>query len=114
PDHVLEWGVRFGAANAAAFDANGWPYFTRESYDMFYPGYGDSWPSLQGAIGMTYEQAGGGAAGLAYERTDGDTLTLAQRATQHRTTGQASLRAAAAGKTDLVLGFAEIHRTAGE
>ncbi len=114
PDHVLEWGARFGAANAAAFDANGWPYFTRESYDMFYPGYGDSWPSLQGAIGMTYEQAGGGAAGLAYERTDGDTLTLAQRATQHRTTGQASLRAAAAGKTDLVLGFAEIHRTAGE
>lgn len=114
PRHVLDWGARFGAANAAAFDVHGWPYFTRESYDMFYPGYGDSWPSLQGAIGMTYEQAGGGAAGLAYERIDGDTLTLAQRATQHRTTGEASLRAAAAGKNDLVLGFAEVNRTAGE
>ena len=29
----------------------------RENYDEFYPGYGDSWPLFQGAIGMTYEQA---------------------------------------------------------
>ncbi|MGH7444096.1 MAG: M14 family zinc carboxypeptidase, partial [Longimicrobiales bacterium] len=60
PPHILAWGERFGAANAAAFDREGWAYFTAESYDLFYPGYGDSWPSLLGAIGMTYEQAGGG------------------------------------------------------
>jgi hypothetical protein len=113
PDHVLAWGRRFGEANARAFDAHGWPYFTGESYDMLYPGYGDSWPSLHGAIGMTYEQAGGGSAGLAFERQAGDTLTLHQRATQHRTSGQATLRTAAAGKTRLLLDFAEAHRTAG-
>jgi hypothetical protein len=114
PDHVLRWGERFGRGNAQAFDARGWRYFTAESYDMLYPGYGDSWPSLLGAIGMTYEQAGGGAAGLAFLRTDGDTLTLNHRAIQHRVAGSATLRTAAAGKTRLLLDFAEAHRTAGE
>ena len=44
-------------ANAAAFDARGWRYWTGEIFDSFYPGYGETWPSLGGAIGMTYEQA---------------------------------------------------------
>jgi hypothetical protein len=113
PDHILEWGRRFGDANAAAFDARGWSYYTGESFDLFYPGYGDSWPSLTGAIGMTYEQAGHGAAGRAIERSAGDTLTLAQRAEQHRTAGHATLRAAATGKSALLGGFAAAQRSAG-
>lgn len=112
-DNILAWGQRFGAANARAFDANGWPYFTAESYDLLYPGYGDSWPSLLGSVGMTYEQAGSGTAGLMYERADGDTLTLEMRATRHRTAGGATLRAAAAEKTRLLLDFADANRTAG-
>ncbi|HEX2189807.1 MAG TPA: M14 family metallopeptidase, partial [Longimicrobiaceae bacterium] len=98
PDYVLRWGKRFGEANARAFDAQGWDYYTAEAFDLFYPGYGDSWPSLTGAIGMTYEQAGHGAAGLAFRREDGDTLTLHDRAAHHRAAGNATLRAAAAGK----------------
>ncbi len=47
----------FGRANGARFDQRGWPYFIREVYDSFYPGYGESWPIFQGSIGMTYEQA---------------------------------------------------------
>jgi hypothetical protein len=113
PEHVMGWARRIGEANARAFDQFGWPYFTGESYDLLYPGYGDSWPSLLGAIGMTYEQAGGGSAGLMFERAAGDTLTLHHRASQHRTAGHATLRAVAAGKSSLVLGFAETHRTAG-
>ncbi|MEX0979791.1 MAG: M14 family zinc carboxypeptidase, partial [Gemmatimonadota bacterium] len=110
PRHTLEWGERFGEANARAFDERGWLYFTAENYDLFYPGYGDSWPSLTGAIGMTYEQGGGGFAGLGVERPDGTTLTLADRAMGHRTTGQATLRTAASGKTALMSGFADFHR----
>jgi hypothetical protein len=113
PPHVLDWGRRFGEANAAAFDRHGWPYFTGEAFDLFYPGYGDSWPSLTGAVGMTYEQAGHGAAGLAIEQTSGDTLTLWQRATQHRTAGQATLRAAAAGKSRLLSDYAAGQRGVG-
>ena len=113
PPHVAAWGERFGAANAAAFDSAGWAYYTSESYDLFYPGYGDTWPTLLGAIGMTYEQAGSGSAGLAIRRSDEQVLTLRERAQHHRTTGHATLRTAAQGKTDLLLDFAQFHRTAG-
>ncbi|HEX8695999.1 MAG TPA: M14 metallopeptidase family protein [Longimicrobium sp.] len=114
PEHILEWGKRFGQANARAFDQHGWAYYTAEAFDLFYPGYGDSWPSLTGAVGMTYEQAGHGAAGQAVAREDGDTLTLHDRAEHHRTSGQATLRTAAEGKTRLLLDYAEAARTAGD
>ena len=114
PEHTLAWGERFGAGNAEAFDRAGWLYFTAESFDLFYPGYGDSWPSLSGSIGMTYEMAGSGSGGLAVRREDGTVLTLADRALRHRTAGQATLRTAAEGKTDLLEGFAGFHRTVDE
>jgi hypothetical protein len=113
PSYVLDWGKRFGEGNARAFDQHGWAYFTAEDFDLFYPGYGDSWPSLTGAIGMTYEQAGHGAAGLTIEQNSGDTLTLHDRAQHHRTSGQATLRTAAAGKTRLLEDYASGARTAG-
>lgn len=111
PDQVLRWAEHFGTANARAFDARGWAYFTGDEYDLFYPGYGDSWPSLLGAIGMTYEQAGSGAAGLAVRRTGGDTLTLRDRATHHLVSGLTTLQTAAAGKTALMLDFAAGQRS---
>lgn len=110
PDHILDWGRRFGEANARAFDERGWLYYTTEDFDLFYPGYGDTWPSLVGAIGMTYEQAGGGEAGLAVERPDGSILTLADRIERHRTAGNATLRAAAGGRGTLLSDFARFHR----
>ena len=57
--------------HAAHFDERGWAYYIREVYDAFYPGYGDSWPTFQGSIGNTYEQAS--ARGLVFARRDGDT-----------------------------------------
>ncbi|MEL7199596.1 MAG: M14 family metallopeptidase [Pseudomonadota bacterium] len=65
-----------GRNNARYFDEMGEPYFTREVYDLFYPGYGDTWNAHQGAIGSTYEQ--GSARGLVFERRDGTTLTYAE------------------------------------
>lgn len=114
PEHTLKWGLRIGEGNARTFDEHGWLYFTGESYDLFYPGYGDSWPSLLGAIGMTYEQAGGGRAGLAIDRPDGTTLTLWDRATHHRTAGHATLRTVMAGKSELLLDYAGFHRSVGQ
>jgi hypothetical protein len=114
PRHIRDWGTYFGAANAAAFDREGWTYFTGQSYDLFYPGYGDSWPSLLGAIGMTYEQAGSGRAGLTIRQPDGQYLTLAHRAAQHRTSGQATLRAAAARRGELLNDFFQFHQNMGQ
>jgi hypothetical protein len=114
PPYVLDWHRRIGVGNARAFDAHGWPYFTGDNYDFFYPGYGDTWPGLNGAIGMTYEQAGGGSAGLAVEQASGDTLTLRDRALHHWTSGEATLRTVAAGKTQLLLDRAASQRVIGQ
>jgi hypothetical protein len=57
PESQLEWFEIFGRENARVFDERSFEYFVGESFDLFYPGFGDSWPTLQGAIGMTYEQA---------------------------------------------------------
>jgi len=92
---VLSWLDIFGRANAAAFDRQGWVYYKEENYDLFYPGYGDSYPSLRGAVGMTYEMAGGGRAGVAVALPDGTVLTLADRVARHLTTSLATVRTAA-------------------
>ncbi|HEX7828113.1 MAG TPA: M14 metallopeptidase family protein [Thermoanaerobaculia bacterium] len=95
PKAMEDWLEIFGRANAGAFSRNGWTFFVGERYDVFYPGYGDSWPSLRGAVGMTYEQGGGGRAGSALERLDGTILTLADRALHHYTTAVTTVRTAA-------------------
>lgn len=83
-----------GKNNARYFDKEGWLYFTKEFFDMFYPSYGDTYPTYNGAIGMTYEQGGGGRAGLAGLKQDGDTLTLTERIAHHRTTGLSTIEIA--------------------
>ncbi|MDI6767263.1 MAG: M14 family zinc carboxypeptidase [Bacteroidota bacterium] len=93
PPNTAEWGEFYGKANAAAFDAKGWSYWSGEVFDLFYPGFGDSWPSLNGAIGMTYEQ--GGQVGLRVKRNDEVILTLKDRIEHHVTTSFATLKATA-------------------
>ncbi len=95
------------------FDKNNWAYFTRYNYDLFYPSYGDTWPSFNGAIGMTYEQAGGGAAGLAIERKrEKDTLTLVSRIDHHFATSMATLEAVASRQDRIVNEFVKYHEDA--
>ncbi len=102
---ILSWLDTFGRANAAAFDRQGWIYFKEENYDLFYPGYGDSYPSLRGAVGMTYEMAGGGRAGQALTLPDGTVLTLADRAARHLTTSLTTVRTAARNARRLLEDF---------
>ncbi|MES1242040.1 MAG: M14 family metallopeptidase [Acidobacteriota bacterium] len=102
---VVSWLETFGRANAEVFDRLGWIYFKGESYDLFYPGYGDSYPSLRGAVGMTYEMAGGGRGGLSIALPDGTFLTLADRVARHLTTSLATLRTASANNRRLMEDF---------
>jgi hypothetical protein len=94
PKNTLEWADIYGRANAAAFDSRGWSYWSGERFDLFYPGYGDSWPSFNGAIGMTYEQAGGGV-GVRVKRTDETLLTLKDRIDHHSVTSLSTLKVTA-------------------
>jgi hypothetical protein len=113
-DWQRDFQVTIGRNNASYFDANGWLYFTREVFDLFYPGYGDTWPLFNGAIGMTYEQAGGGAAGRAVVTADGDTLTLAERIEHHHVSGLSTVEATAENHEQVVEEFAAYYRSAQE
>ncbi|MBN8820812.1 MULTISPECIES: M14 metallopeptidase family protein [unclassified Spirosoma] len=89
------------------FDRNGWLYYTRERFDLFYPSYGDTYPTYNGAIGMTYEQGGSGRAGLAITKADGDTLTLRQRIDHHYTASMATLESVADRPAEIVKEFGQ-------
>lgn len=94
-DWQYEFQTEIGKNNTARFDETNRLYYTREVFDLKYPSYGDTWPTFQGAIGMTYEQAGGGSAGRAVITSEGDTLTLERRLTNHHTTGMATIQTTA-------------------
>jgi len=95
---ITDWQIEFqtiiGRNHARYFDRNGWLYFTKQQFDLFYPGYGDTFPMYNGAIGMTYEQGGGGRAGLGILTAEADTLTLADRIAHHYTTGLSTVEMA--------------------
>ena len=110
PKDIEKWFEVFGRANAEAFSSNGWPFFVREDFDLFYPGYGDSWPAMHGAVGMTYEVAGNWRAGTAITRPDGTVYTLNDRIQRHYTTALATLRTAAAHRQELLLYTAQATR----
>ena len=85
-----EFQVIIGKNNAKYFDAQGWLYFTKERFDLYYPSYGDTYPTYSGAIGMTYEKGGIGA-GLNITTREGDPLTLKDRIDHHFTTGMSTV-----------------------
>jgi hypothetical protein len=97
PDQYEALSDTFGMANVRAFDQNQISYFTREAFDFFYPGYGSSYPSVMGAIGMLTEQGGIGG-GRAIETDDEFILTLRNRIFDHYTTSFATFAKAAEQK----------------
>lgn len=100
---LMKWWNIIAEANAAAFDRFGWGYYTRESFDAFYPGYGTSYPSINGAVGMTYEQAS--ARGVSITREDGTVLTLKEAAQHHFTTSMATLKVTAERRREKIMDF---------
>ncbi|MFQ5696198.1 MAG: M14 metallopeptidase family protein, partial [Terriglobia bacterium] len=110
---LAKWYGIYGRANAAAFDRHGFRYYTGEDYDLLYPAYGDTWPALNGAVGMTYEQAGGGFAGLVVELPQGERrLTLHDRAARHFLTSLSTLQASVEHRTERLRDYYEFRRAA--
>ncbi len=106
---IAAWDL-LGRANAARFDERGWAYYIREVYDAFYPGYGDSWPTFQGSIGNTYEQAS--ARGLAFARSDGDTLTYRDGVMHHFNAAIVTAVTAARNRERFMRDYLEYRRSA--
>ena len=100
----------FGKENARRFDERGFSYFNREVFDSFYPGYGESWPIFQGAVGMTYEQAS--ARGLLYRRSDETRLTFREGIQHHFTAALTTAETAARNRERILRDFLEYRRSA--
>ena len=89
--------VQLGRNMARYFDRFGAPYFTREIFDAFYPGYGDMWPALNGAVAMTFEQ--GSPRGLIFDRKDGTVLTYSEGVRNNVLSSLATLETVARNKS---------------
>ncbi len=113
-DWQMEFQEKVGENNARYFDKAGWLFFTREVYDLLYPSYGDSWSTLNGAVGFTYEQGGSARAGVGLILDLGDTLTLDARMAHHITTGMSTVETAVRNSKKLVDEFGKYFATARE
>jgi hypothetical protein len=60
---------KFAKYYEAAMNQIGSLYYTKESFDNLYPGYGSSYPDMQGGVGILFEQ--GSARGFAQESQNG-------------------------------------------
>lgn len=110
---ITKWQRDFqntiGRNNAKYFDKKGWLFFTKEEFDLTYPAYGDTYPLYNGAIGMTYEQAGHGMAGLAVQTASGDTLTLVDRVIHHFTTSLSTIEVSSQNASKLLSEFKKFY-----
>jgi len=106
-EQITKWQRDFqtmiGKNHAKYFDENNWFYFTKQVFDLLYPSYGNTYPTFNGAIGMTYEQAGG--AGIGIIKQEGDTLTLLDRLTHHTTTGLSTIEITSQQNTKVLTEF---------
>jgi hypothetical protein len=112
PEQTARWLNAFGRANAAQFDAHNWDYYVRDVFDLFYPGYWDSWPSLNGATGMTYETDGGGSKGLNWKRDDETIVTLRSSIAKHYIASLTTLETASQNHTARLSDYAQFRRSA--
>lgn len=94
-DNYTTLNETFARYFAHDLDAIGSLYFTKEVFDGTYPGYGSSYPDLQGGLGLLFEQAS--SRGHVQETPMGD-LTFAFTIRNQLTSGLATIRAAVENK----------------
>ena len=112
-DWQRDFQAQIGRNHAKYFDKEGWLFFTRERFDLFYPSYGDTYPTYMGAIGMTYEQGGHGRGGLGVLTDEGEVLTLMDRIAHHTTTGISTVEISSRNAAQLTSEFAKFFDTSG-
>jgi hypothetical protein len=96
------WMEIYGRGNAAAFDRYGWMYYSRDVFDFYGPFYWDSWPSLTGAIGMTYETDCGGWKGVLWRREDGSLCSFRDGIAKHYVAALATIETTGARRAERV------------
>jgi len=83
PSSARKWEQPFADDQALALDDRGYPYYTGEWNEEFFPGYGSSWVSYHGGVGILYEMSR--TSGTLVRKREGTVRTFAQ-AIEHQTT----------------------------
>ena len=107
---IQKWWDIYGRENAKTFDKMGFEYYVNEDFDSHYPGYGEAWPTFNGAVGMTYEEAS--ARGLAIKREDKTILSLRDAAWHHFIASMSTCQTTAKYREKLLRDFYIFHKTA--
>ncbi len=104
-NYQRELQTTIGKSNADVFDKNSWLYFTREIFDLLYPSYGDTYPTFNGSVGMTYEQAGHSMAGRSIKMSNHRHLLLQDRIDHHTATSLSTVRTAVNERSSIISNF---------
>jgi Zinc carboxypeptidase len=100
PPNTQKWEVLFAGDQAKALDNHGFPYFSGEWNEEFFPGYGSSWVSYQGTIGILYEMSR--TSGTLVRKRGGTLRTFAQ-AVEHQVTSSVANLSTLAGDPAQIL-----------
>ena len=100
---VLEWRERFSTDQAAAFNRYGWSYYTKDWYSEWSPIYTNAWASMQGAVGLLYEQARVNAASV--KQATGEQISYRQAVHHHIVSTLANLETLRANKRQILRDF---------
>ncbi len=100
PENVMKWYSAFAKDQAGAFDRRGWPYYTGEWNDQWYPGYGSAWATFGGAVGILYEMAG--VDGRFVRQRDNYLLTFHEAVNKQFTSSLANISTAATNRRALL------------
>ncbi|PQB05014.1 M14 family zinc carboxypeptidase [Aureitalea marina] len=88
----------FAPYYSSALDNIGSFYFTKEAFDGTYPGYGSSYPDLQGALALLFEQASSRGH---LQKTDYGEISFAFTIRNQFTSSMATVKAAVENKVTL-------------
>ncbi|KAA3631807.1 MAG: hypothetical protein DWP97_12230 [Calditrichaeota bacterium] len=103
PDNIYKWWDIFKVDQGNAFDKNGWPYYTGEWNEQWYPGYASTWPTFFGTIGILYEQSG--VDGTFVQQKNGYLMTYHESVNHQFTSSIANLHSLANNKKEILKDF---------
>lgn len=109
PQETYRLTAAIGEYHAAALDKIGSLYYTNESYDDYYYGKGSSYPDINGAVGILFEQAS--SRGHAQENDRG-ILSFPFTIKNQFTTSLSTLEAAVALRDELLTHQQQFYRDA--
>lgn len=110
PKTMKKWWKMFSKDQAKAFDQFGWSYYTADSFDEWYPGYGSSWPYFIGAVAILYEQAR--TSGAQVKQPQGTTLTFREAVHHQFISSLSNLTTTALNRKEFLTDFYATQRLA--